>query len=494
MWDSFRGRRGLRQGDPLSPLLFVLAMEYFSRIMHKASTLPNYKHHPHCKPLNLTHLMFADDLIIFGKADPPTIQIMKEALDHFSCSTGLVANLHKSQIFLGGCPTSLHNHCIQTIGFQEGSLPMNYLGIPITASRLSKLECSTLVEKITARVHIWATRNLSFAGRAMLINNVIFGMFNYWASIFLLPQSVLDKITSICRNYLWGGKEDMTRIPHISWANTCKAKKHGGAGIKDYTAWNKATIAKLVWAIATKTDTLWVKWVHGRYLRRTDWWDYSPPADCSWTWKKICAIKEIFKAGCYTPHIWTFQGKDCYKVNSGYQWLIGGTKVPWGKVIWARASIPRHAFISWVYVHHRLPTKMRLARFIPRSDIICALCNNADEDDTHLFSECPYATEVWSSLSQWWPLPFYLSGHTLSDLTGTLSSFPAPKAYKQITFAIFAAGIYFIWLARNQLVFNNLRISATQTVKMIKDQIRHRFLFLNNSTCTYARFIDVILR
>jgi len=93
---------------------------------------------------------------------------------------------------------------------------MKYLGIPITASRLSKMECSVLVEKITAWVHIWATRNLSFAGRAMLINTVIFGMFSYWASIFLLPQSVLDKITSICRNYLWGGKENMTRIPHIS--------------------------------------------------------------------------------------------------------------------------------------------------------------------------------------------------------------------------------------------------------------------------------------
>ena len=213
---SFRGCRRLCQGDPLSALLFVLRMEYFSRIMHQASTLPSYKHHPHCRALNLTHLMFANDLILFGKADLPTLRIMKEALGTFSLSTGLVANLHKSQIFLGGCSTLLHHQCLQTIGFQEGYLPMKCLGIPITASRLSKMECSVLVEKITARVHIWATRNLSFAGRAMLINTAIFGMFSYWASIFLLPQSVLDKITSICRNYLWGGKENMTRIPHIS--------------------------------------------------------------------------------------------------------------------------------------------------------------------------------------------------------------------------------------------------------------------------------------
>ena len=243
---SFRGRRGLRQGDPLSPLLFVLTMDYFSRIMLRASSLPQYKHHPHCKALNITHLMFADDLILFGKADVPTLGIMKDALSTLSSSTGLEANIHKSQIYLGGCSTQLNNQCIQQIGFQEDSLPMKYLGVPITAGRLSKLECSTLVEKITARVHIWSTRNLSFAGRATLINSVIFGMFNYWASIFLLPQNVLDKITSICRNYLWGGSDVHTRIPHISWKNTCLARKHGGAGIKDYAAWNKAIIAKLV--------------------------------------------------------------------------------------------------------------------------------------------------------------------------------------------------------------------------------------------------------
>ena len=120
---SFKGRRGLRQGDPLLPLFFVLAMEYFSWLIQKVST------HPHCKALNLTHLMFADDLLLFSKADIPTICIIKEALDMFPHTTGLDANLHKSQIFLGGCFTPLHHQCLQASGFRASTLPMECLTI-----------------------------------------------------------------------------------------------------------------------------------------------------------------------------------------------------------------------------------------------------------------------------------------------------------------------------------------------------------------------------
>jgi len=153
----------------------------------------------------------------------------------------------------------------------------------------------------------------------MLINDVIFGMFNYWASIFLLPHTVLEKITTIYKNYLWVGAEDQIKVPHISWANMCKAKKHGGIGIKDYVAWNKATTAKLVWAIATKKDALWVKWVHGRYIKGNDWWDYIPPPDCGWTWKKIYTTKDIFKAGCYTLYVRQLQGRSVFKVTHRVQ-------------------------------------------------------------------------------------------------------------------------------------------------------------------------------
>jgi len=118
---SFMGRRDLRQGDLLSPLLSVLVVEYFSRVTHRFSAHPNFKYHPHYKQLHLTHLMFADDLILFCKVDAPTIHIIKSALTVFSQCAGLEANLQKSQLVLGGCSPMLHTQCLRAACYRKAT-------------------------------------------------------------------------------------------------------------------------------------------------------------------------------------------------------------------------------------------------------------------------------------------------------------------------------------------------------------------------------------
>ena len=87
------------------------------------------------------------------------------------------------------------------------------------------------------------------------------------------------------------------RSPFMSWSTTCTPKMYGGVSLKNLGAWNKAIVAKIVWAIVEKKDLLWIKWVHGRYLRNQDWSDYQALPDCSWYWKKLVATKELFKKG-----------------------------------------------------------------------------------------------------------------------------------------------------------------------------------------------------
>ena len=98
-----------------------------------------------------------------------------------------MANKDKSQLVLGGCIGSQEEEILAEIGFSEGQFPFRYLGVPMTANKLSKIECSQLVEKITKKIKVWATKTTLYMGRVTLINSVLLGTYNFWASIFIVP-------------------------------------------------------------------------------------------------------------------------------------------------------------------------------------------------------------------------------------------------------------------------------------------------------------------
>jgi len=114
---SFKGGTGLRQGGPLSTLLFVLVMEYLTRLFNQAGSTIWFKFHPHCKDNRMTHLIFTDDLIVYSAAEANTIASLKKAFDRFSESTGLVANNEKSKIVMGGCHDQLKKQILELTGY-----------------------------------------------------------------------------------------------------------------------------------------------------------------------------------------------------------------------------------------------------------------------------------------------------------------------------------------------------------------------------------------
>lgn len=102
----FKSSRGLSQGDPLSPLLFVLCMEYLPRILTKMSEFEQFKFHPRCKEMRLTHLCFADDLILCCKGEFIIIYLLLRAFKLCSKTSGLKANAHKSAMYTCGMDPS----------------------------------------------------------------------------------------------------------------------------------------------------------------------------------------------------------------------------------------------------------------------------------------------------------------------------------------------------------------------------------------------------
>ncbi|XP_060974549.1 uncharacterized protein LOC115696534 [Cannabis sativa] len=207
---------------------------------------PEFQFHDRCKELMLNHLMFADDVILFCDGDFKSIHYLLQGLKLFSCTSGLQPNPTKSAIYCCGMEETEVQRVMDRSGF----------------SKKRGKECMVLVEKMTARIRTWSTRNLSLAGRAVLVNSVLMSIHAYWSQIMILPKKIIKDIETICPAYLWKGHHTAIGPGPIAWENVCQSKAAGGIGFKRIAEWNRAALTKYVWAIANKEDNLWIKWIH----------------------------------------------------------------------------------------------------------------------------------------------------------------------------------------------------------------------------------------
>ncbi|KAL2929883.1 LINE-1 retrotransposable element ORF2 protein, partial [Bienertia sinuspersici] len=472
----FKSKRGLRQGDPLSPLLFVLCMEYFSRVMMKMTEDPQFKFHPRCRGLRLTHLCFADDLIMCCRGDKYSIEKILQGFNAFSKVSGLKANNSKTEVYACGVEEEVLQQIIGESGYKRGSLPFKYLGVPICSRRIGVSQCEKLVETMTARIKTWSSRHLSFAGRSQLINSVLLSIHQYWAQVFVLPTKVLKDIEKVCRAYLWNGEWYSEAPGYVAWKNVCTRKKAGGLGFRNIHAWNTAIMTKHVWALARKQDNLWVRWIHAVYLKDNDWWDYKPPQDCSWYWKKICEVKEKVKLIFTKEEIYSMEKFSVQKIYSGLEDQV--SDVQWVDNVWSRFNIPKHKFCAWLAIQDRLPTAVRMHRWAPNTIRLCSLCEQGDENGTHLFFECSYSREILHMVKQW--MGINTNQNTLEDIYKWINRRGKYQKAKQASYnAAIAATVYSVWFARNQIKHGNNKPSVEQMVDQLKFQVTQKLRMIN---------------
>ncbi|XP_074318047.1 uncharacterized protein LOC141654831 [Silene latifolia] len=412
----FKGKRGLRQGDPLSPLLFTLCMDYLSRILNVVGQQDDFKFHPLCGPLQLNHLLFADDLLLFSKGNDISIMWLLRAFATFSAASGLCLNKEKTEIYFNGVQASTMDDILQISGFKKGSLPFKYLGVPISSKKLTKNEGRKLTDKITARIRAWGANHLSYAGRLTL--KLSMG---------------------------GGGKDFYQRAPAVCWDNCCMPKSEGGLGLKHSKNWNKALLGKYIWWVASKKDHLWVKWISHVYLKSTHWSNYNPPTDCSWSWKKIAHLMRLFQPA-YTDDCMLGKSTE-YTVREGYDWLRSySPSVSWWRICWNSMNVPKASFIYWAFMLKRLLTKDRLVRMGGGIDVTCDLCQTVNESHEHLFFDCPFSNRCSILLQQ--KLGFHLNPCALTDwnMRGRRKS----VLMRRVTCACYVQLVYMIWQERNR--------------------------------------------
>lgn len=278
--DEFTPSRGLRQGDPLSPLLFDLGGEVLSKLL---STAKDKKIFSGIKlpesSTELTHLQYADDVILFIENDIRSIRGVKRVLQYFELLSGLHINFHKSCLYGFGDSQGKITEWADLLGCEVGTGKLSYLGTEIGTSPGSIKYWDPLISRVRKKLQSWDVEHVSLAGRIVLLKASIDSLPVFWLSLFKLPVSVLNSLEKLRRSFLWGENTNRPQKIHLlNWDSICWPKGEGGLGLVPLKLKNLAMLAKWWWRAYYERATCWNKTMVQRYghdcnfdMRKVSW-------------------------------------------------------------------------------------------------------------------------------------------------------------------------------------------------------------------------------
>lgn len=297
--ETFSPTRGIRQGCPLSPYLFLLCGEGFSAIIEsfvRQKQMLGFRINCHCP--KVSHLLFADDSVVYCQASEKDCKALRDILALYERESGQMVNKDKSSVlFSPNTPINIRSSLSAGVGIALEVRQAKYLGLPLFLG-LSKKDLFEYIKVRTVnRLRSWKDITPNGAGREILLKAVVLPLASYAMSCFRLPKILMNQISAESAKFWWGSRNGERKIHWVSWEKLRRCKGEGGMGFRDMVAFNRALIAKQGWKLMSGESSLFKQIFKGRYFPHTSFLHAPVRAQSSWAWKSLAWARPLLEKG-----------------------------------------------------------------------------------------------------------------------------------------------------------------------------------------------------
>lgn len=460
--ETIKHRKGLRQGDPLSPMLFILVMDVLNLMFTRASCAGLLQPLSR-RPIQHRISLYADDVALFLQPTAADITLSLRLLHLFGKASGLKTNVHKSNVLPIHCSEENLVTIQNILPCEVQNFPCKYLGLPLTIKKMTKEQVQPIIDKVAEQLPGRKADLMTRAGRVVQVHFVLTGILIYVAMATDIPPWAIKAIDKIRRAFLWKGRKEV-KGGHclIAWPRVCRSRELGGLGIADLKSLGIALKARWPWLMRSEPNKPWAnlpiqvsnevasllsmavvtevgngsstffwmdKWLDGKGIhdiaplvfalvpkRRTtkrtvlealteEKWIEDIQGEISSTaafqYLNLWDILNGVELNENIPDkfIWRLSSSGNYTAKSAYDALFQGAVLfDPYERIWKSWAPPKCKFFMWLVAHNRCWTADRLAKRGLPYPDQCLLCDQQEENIQHLLVGCVFSRDFWFSL------------------------------------------------------------------------------------------------